>query len=84
MHKAHELGFDLATISDGMGSAPLPPPAGDFLTAMGRSNDAILFAAAVEPDCKILRLSHLTRRWWWGGRYKTRRYNAHPVIGPEI
>ena len=47
-------------------------------------DDAILFAASVEPDCKILRLSHLTRRWWWGSRYKTRRYNAHPVIGPEI
>ena len=48
MHKAHELGFDLTTISDGMGSAPLPPPAGDFLTAMGRSNDAILFAGQVQ------------------------------------
>lgn len=48
MHKAHELGFDLASISDGMGSAPLPPPAGDFLTAMGRSNDAILFAGQVQ------------------------------------
>ena len=48
MHKAHELGFDLATIRDGMGSAPLPPPAADFLTAMGRTNDAILFAGQVQ------------------------------------
>ncbi len=48
MHKAHELGFDLQSIRDGMGSAPLPPPAPDFLTAMGRTNDAILFAGQVQ------------------------------------
>ena len=48
MHKAHELGFDLSSIIDGMGSAPLPPPAADFMTAMGRSNDAILFAGQVQ------------------------------------
>lgn len=48
MHKSHELGFDLQAIQDGMGSAPLPPPAADFLTAMGRTNDAILFAGLVQ------------------------------------
>jgi methenyltetrahydromethanopterin cyclohydrolase len=48
MHKAHELGFDLHSICDGIGSAPLPPPAADFLTAMGRTNDAILFAGLVQ------------------------------------
>ncbi len=48
MHKSHELGFDLAMIRDGMGSAPLPPPAPDFLNAMGRTNDAILFAGQVQ------------------------------------
>ena len=48
LHKAHELGFDLHSIRDGLGSAPLPPPAADFLTAMGRSNDAILFAGQVQ------------------------------------
>ncbi|MES9945088.1 MAG: methenyltetrahydromethanopterin cyclohydrolase [Candidatus Thiodiazotropha sp.] len=48
MHKAHELGFDLHAIRDGMGSAPLPPPAPDFLNAMGRTNDAILFAGLVQ------------------------------------
>ncbi|RKT47112.1 methenyltetrahydromethanopterin cyclohydrolase [Thiocapsa rosea] len=47
LHKAHALGFDLAAIRDGMGSAPLPPPAPDFVTAMGRTNDAILFAGQV-------------------------------------
>jgi methenyltetrahydromethanopterin cyclohydrolase len=48
MHKSHELGFDLRAIRDGIGSAPLPPPAPDFLTAMGRTNDAILFAGLVQ------------------------------------
>lgn len=48
MHKAHELGFPLSDIIDGSGSAPLPPPAPDFLTAMGRTNDAILLAGQVQ------------------------------------
>ncbi|BCX81859.1 methenyltetrahydromethanopterin cyclohydrolase [Methylomarinovum caldicuralii] len=47
MHKAHELGFPLEHIVDGSGSAPVPPPAPDFITAMGRTNDAILFAGQV-------------------------------------
>jgi methenyltetrahydromethanopterin cyclohydrolase len=47
MHKAHALGFDLAALGDGIGIAPLPPPAPDFMTAMGRTNDAILFAGEV-------------------------------------
>lgn len=47
MHKAHTLGFPLEHILDGFGSAPLPPPAPDFVTAMGRTNDAILFAGQV-------------------------------------
>jgi methenyltetrahydromethanopterin cyclohydrolase len=48
MHKSHELGFNLDSIRDGIGSAPLPPPAPDFLNAMGRTNDAILFAGLVQ------------------------------------
>lgn len=48
LHKAHELGFALEHIVDGAGSAPLPPPAPDFLQAMGRTNDAILFAGVVQ------------------------------------
>lgn len=47
LHKAHELGFPLEHIIDGVGSAPLPPPAADFLQAMGRTNDAILFGGQV-------------------------------------
>ena len=48
LHKAHALGFDLGAIRDGIGSAPLPPPAPDFVTAMGRTNDAILFGGQVQ------------------------------------
>lgn len=47
LHKAHALGFALDRIVDGMGAAPLPPPARDFLAAMGRTNDSILFGARV-------------------------------------
>lgn len=43
MHKIHTLHFPLADVVDGMASAPVPPPAPDFLTGMGRTNDAILF-----------------------------------------
>ena len=47
MHKAHELHFPLENIIDGSGSAPLCPPSPDFVQAMGRTNDAILFAGQV-------------------------------------
>ena len=47
LHKAHTLGFPLARIVDGMGVAPLPPPHPDFITAMGRTNDAVILAGRV-------------------------------------
>ncbi|HEU4709641.1 MAG TPA: methenyltetrahydromethanopterin cyclohydrolase [Methylophilaceae bacterium] len=43
MHKIHALHFPLEHVVDGMASAPLPSPSPDFLTGMGRTNDAILF-----------------------------------------
>jgi len=43
MHKIHALHFPLFDVVDGLASAPLPPPSPDFLTGMGRTNDAILF-----------------------------------------
>lgn len=43
MHKIHTLHFPLEHVVDGMAGAPLPPPSPDFLTGMGRTNDAILF-----------------------------------------
>lgn len=47
MHKAHALHFPLEHILDGAGSAPICPPHPDFVQAMGRTNDAILFAGLV-------------------------------------
>jgi methenyltetrahydromethanopterin cyclohydrolase len=62
LHKAHALGFALDRIVDGTGAAPLPPPAPDFLAAMGRTNDAILFGGRVAlyvdgPDADAERLA---------------------------
>lgn len=48
LHKAHELHFPLDRIVDGAGIAPLPPPHPDFVTAMGRTNDAIILAGRVQ------------------------------------
>lgn len=47
LHKAHALKFPLHRIIDGMGAAPLSPPHPDFMTAMGRTNDAIIYAGEV-------------------------------------
>lgn len=47
LHKAHELGFVLANIVDGAGTAPLPSPSADGVEAMGRTNDAILYGGRV-------------------------------------
>jgi methenyltetrahydromethanopterin cyclohydrolase len=48
MHKAHVLGFPLERIVDGLGTAPLAPPAPDFVAAMGRTNDAIIYGGRVQ------------------------------------
>jgi methenyltetrahydromethanopterin cyclohydrolase len=47
LHKAHTLGFPLGDILDGLGTAPLAPPSPDFVTAMGRTNDAIIYGGRV-------------------------------------
>ena len=47
LHKLHTLHFALSDVVSGFGSAPLPPISSNFLTAMGRSNDAILFGGQV-------------------------------------
>jgi methenyltetrahydromethanopterin cyclohydrolase len=48
LHKAHELHFPLDRVLEGMGAAPLCPPHPDFVTAMGRTNDAIVLAGQVQ------------------------------------
>jgi len=48
LHKAHELKFPMNEIIEGFGSAPIPPTSPEFLTAMGRTNDAIIFAGVTQ------------------------------------
>ena len=48
LHKAHELHFPLDQIEDGIGTAPLAPPVPDFMRAMGRTNDAIIYGGRVQ------------------------------------
>ena len=53
MHKAHTLNFPMGKIIDGYGITPVAPPGGDFMTGMGRTNDAILYGGMVQlfVDC---------------------------------
>lgn len=47
LHKLHVLKFDVNRIESGWGVAPLPPPAADDVSGIGRTNDAILYGARV-------------------------------------
>jgi methenyltetrahydromethanopterin cyclohydrolase len=47
LHKTRELGFPLDRVADGMAAAPLCPPHPDFIVAMGRTNDAIIYGGQV-------------------------------------
>ncbi len=47
LHKLAELKFDLGRIASAHGSAPLAPVAHDDLSAIGRTNDAVLYGARV-------------------------------------
>ncbi|WP_371345312.1 methenyltetrahydromethanopterin cyclohydrolase [Ancylobacter sp. IITR112] len=48
LHKTHALHFPLDRVVDGIGASPLPPPAPDFVAAMGRTNDATLYGGDVQ------------------------------------
>ena len=47
LHKLHELKFNLNQVLSGSGSAPLPPIGNNLLSAIGRTNDAILYGGRV-------------------------------------
>ncbi len=47
LHKAHAVEFPLERITDGMATAPFAPPHPDFLQALGRTNDAIIYGGRV-------------------------------------
>lgn len=47
LHKLQEMGFDCSKVISGTGICPVAMPTGDDLTAMGRTNDAVLFGSRV-------------------------------------
>ncbi|MBS0234782.1 MAG: methenyltetrahydromethanopterin cyclohydrolase [Proteobacteria bacterium] len=62
IHKAHALHFPLENILDGMGTTPIAPPIPDFVKAMGRTNDAIIYGGRIHlfvkgPDSDAQRLA---------------------------
>ena len=48
LHKAHAMHFALENIVDGYGVAPIAPPIPDFVKAMGRTNDAIIYGGRIQ------------------------------------
>jgi len=48
LHKLHTLKFPLENVEEVCGSAPIPPVSKDFITSMGRTNDAILYGGNIE------------------------------------
>ncbi len=47
LYKLYRLGFDLNRVMAASGSCPLAPVAGDDMTAVGRTNDGILYGGRV-------------------------------------
>lgn len=52
LHKMMELGYDLGLIEGGWGISPVPPVAGDDLSALGRTNDVILYGTTVKYNVR--------------------------------
>jgi len=48
LHKAKDLGFPLDNIVEGIARAPVPAPHPDFMQAMGRTNDAIIYSGLAQ------------------------------------
>ncbi len=64
LHKVHALGFDPHIVVDGAARAPLPSPGKNFMAAMARTNDAILYGGVVQlvVDCDDEAAQDLCRR----------------------
>ncbi len=64
LHKMETLGFDVRRVVSGMGTAPIPPVAGDDLRAIGRTNDCVLYGgeARFTVDAGDDELEELARR----------------------
>lgn len=64
LHKLFEIGFDVTTVRSAVGWAPLPPIGPNDLTAIGWSNDAILYGAQafLYVDCDDASIGALHNR----------------------
>ena len=64
LHKVHALGFDPHIVVDGSARAPLPSPGKNFMAAMARTNDAILYGGVVHlvVDCEDAAAQELCHR----------------------
>lgn len=63
IHKIHELKFPLEKVLYGFATAPIPPVAKDFISGMGRTNDAIIYGGKVSlcvdaDEDEIIKLSN--------------------------
>ncbi len=47
MHKLFELDFDVTKVRSGFGTCPIATPSADDLTAIGRTNDCVLYGSKV-------------------------------------
>ena len=47
LHKLHTLGFALSRVVNGYGTAPVPPVAKNDMSAVGRTNDSVLYGGEV-------------------------------------
>ncbi|HTX79560.1 MAG TPA: methenyltetrahydromethanopterin cyclohydrolase, partial [Longilinea sp.] len=47
LHKLHQMTFDVTRVVNGFGRCAVAMPTGDDLTAMGKTNDAVLFGCQV-------------------------------------
>ncbi len=63
LHKMHAVHFPLEQLVDGYGVAPIPAPSPDFLTGMGRTNDAILLGGFVHlyVNCEDIAAAELAQ-----------------------
>jgi methenyltetrahydromethanopterin cyclohydrolase len=64
LHKVHILGFDPYIVIDGTASAPLPAPGKNFMAAMARTNDAILYGGVAHllVDCEDVEAQKLSQQ----------------------
>jgi len=76
LSKLMELGYNLERIDSGWGTCPLPPVACDNISALGRSNDGILYGSTDEAlDLLVKQVPSCSSREY--GRHFIEVYNEY-------